>query len=93
VKQDDPHARRLPAQQAFVVQLRATADVAQGCLEGRVEHVVSGQATQFHTLAELLALWQRGRTPGSAGCREVPAGGRSEGTAPGGRTRPVEKAV
>ena len=59
MKQDDPHARRLPAQQAFVVQLGATADVAQGCLEGRVEHVVSGQATQFHTLAELLAFMAR----------------------------------
>jgi hypothetical protein len=59
VKQDDPHARRLPAQRAFVVQLGATADVARGCLEGRVEHVVSGQATQFHTLAELLAFMAR----------------------------------
>jgi hypothetical protein len=35
------------------------ADVARGCLEGRVEHVVSGQAMQFHTLAELLAFMAR----------------------------------
>src|SRR5262245_46895737 len=40
-----------------------------------------------------LALWRGGgRAPGGAGCWEAPAGGRSEGTAPGGRTRPVEKA-
>jgi hypothetical protein len=59
VKQEDPHERRLPAQRAFVVQLGATADVAQGRLEGRVEHVVSGQATQFHTLEDLLAFMAR----------------------------------
>jgi hypothetical protein len=59
VKQDDPHARRLPAQRAFVVQLGATADVAQGRLAGRVTHVVSGQATPFHTLEDLLAFMAR----------------------------------
>jgi predicted PurR-regulated permease PerM len=34
-----------------------------------------------------------GRAPGGAGCWEAPAGGRSEDTAPGGRTRSVAKAV
>jgi hypothetical protein len=47
--------RRLPAQRAFVVQLLATAEVTPGRLTGRVEHVVSGQAIQFHSLDDLLA--------------------------------------
>ena len=40
---------------AFVVQFRRETDVACGRLNGRVEHVVSGQATHFASLAELLA--------------------------------------
>jgi hypothetical protein len=45
----------LSVHRAFVVQLGAEADVAQGRVVGRVEHVVSGQATHFHSLEELLA--------------------------------------
>jgi hypothetical protein len=44
---------------AFVVQLQATAVVAQGQLSGRVEHVLSGQAAHFQTLDELLAFMAR----------------------------------
>ena len=51
--------RPLPVQRAFVVQLHATADVAQARLVGRVEHVVSGQALHFHTVDELLAFMAR----------------------------------
>jgi hypothetical protein len=51
--------RPLPVQRAFVVQLHATADVAQAWLVGRIEHVVSGQALHFHTLAELLTFMAR----------------------------------
>jgi hypothetical protein len=40
---------------AFVVQFRAETDMAQGRCTGRVEHVVSGQATRFASLEELLA--------------------------------------
>jgi hypothetical protein len=40
---------------AFVVQLRADTVVEQGHLAGRVEHVVSGQATDFEALETLLA--------------------------------------
>jgi hypothetical protein len=40
---------------AFVVHFRVDSDVAQGRLAGRVEHVVSGQATHFASLEELLA--------------------------------------
>jgi hypothetical protein len=45
----------LPTNRAFVVQFRAEADVTQGRFEGRVEHVVSGQAVNFHRLEELEA--------------------------------------
>ena len=44
---------------AFVVQLHATAVVAQEQLSGRVEHVLSGQAAHFQTLDELLAFMAR----------------------------------
>jgi hypothetical protein len=49
----------LPVQRAFVVQLHATAVVAQGQLIGRVEHVLSGQAAHFDTLDELLTFIAR----------------------------------
>ena len=51
--------RPLSVHRAFVVQLRAEADVAQGRVMGRVEHVVSGQATHFHAVEELLAFMAR----------------------------------
>jgi hypothetical protein len=59
VKQEDTHARQWPAQRAVVVQVAAAAEVTPGRLAGRVEHVVSGQATQFHSLADLLAFMAR----------------------------------
>jgi hypothetical protein len=52
-------AHPLPAQRAFLVQVHAEADVTQGSLAGRVEHVVSGQATHFASLEELLAFLAR----------------------------------
>ena len=56
----DPAADQpLPVHRAFVVQLHATAAVAQGQLSGRVEHVLSGQVAHFHTLDELLAFIAR----------------------------------
>jgi len=45
----------LPAKRAFVVQVHADAQVEQGQWQGRVEHVVSYQATRFQSLDELLA--------------------------------------
>jgi hypothetical protein len=45
----------LPANRAFVVQLQAEAHVEHGEFRGRVEHVVSYQARQFHFLEELAA--------------------------------------
>ena len=39
---------------AFVVQFDTLTNVVRGQLAGRVEHVVSGKATQFHSLESLL---------------------------------------
>jgi hypothetical protein len=40
---------------AFVVQFQSDTAVEQGHLAGRVEHVIAGQATAFHSLETLLA--------------------------------------
>ena len=40
---------------AFVVQFQSDTAVEQGYLAGRVEHVISGQATAFQSLETLLA--------------------------------------
>ena len=45
----------LPTTRAFVVQFRAQPPWVPMSWDGRVEHVVSGQMTHFHSLAELLA--------------------------------------
>jgi len=45
----------LSPQWAFVLQFRAGVDIEQGCCEGRIEHIVSGSATHFQSLEELLA--------------------------------------
>ena len=45
----------LSPHRAFVMQFRAETDIGQGRCTGRVEHVVSGQATRFASLDELLA--------------------------------------
>ena len=42
-----------PTQRAFVVQSHAETDVAQREVQGRVEHMVSGQVTYFQTVEEL----------------------------------------
>ena len=44
---------------AFVVHFRLSTDITQGRIEGRVEHVVSGQSTHFDSLEELLAFIAR----------------------------------
>jgi len=45
---------QLSPRRAFVVQFHKETAVEQWHLEGRVEHVVSGQAIHFHSLEELL---------------------------------------
>lgn len=68
----DPAAGHLPVGRAFVVQIEAGADLATGRLVGRVEHVVSGRATRFRSLRQLVefmdgatAMAER-RSPGGA---------------------------
>ena len=58
-------ARPLPAHRAFVVQVSAEADIAQGYVAGRVEHVVSGQTTHFQTPEDLLGFMAQVLTGGS----------------------------
>jgi hypothetical protein len=48
----------LPAGRAFVVQLRADADLARGVVHGRIEHVVSGVAAVFESLEDLVRCMQ-----------------------------------
>jgi hypothetical protein len=53
-----PHAHNpahLSVYRAFVVQFQSDTAVEQRHLAGRVEHVVSGQATAFQSLETLLA--------------------------------------
>jgi hypothetical protein len=44
---------------AFVIQFRPGTDVGDRHVEGRVEHVVSGEATRFDSLDTLLAFFAR----------------------------------
>jgi hypothetical protein len=55
----------LPTNRAFVVQLRAQPPGAPLDWDGRVEHVVSGQMTHFHSLEELVAFIRRVLAEGS----------------------------
>lgn len=54
-----PSATSLSVHRAFVVQFAAPTNIAAGCCVGRVEHIVSGQATRFASQAELLAFIAR----------------------------------
>jgi hypothetical protein len=49
----------LSVHRAFVVHFRISTSIAQGRIEGRAEHVVSGQAAHFASLEELLAFIAR----------------------------------
>jgi hypothetical protein len=50
----DKNQPSLPASRAFVVQVHVDARVEQGHFSGRVEHLVSHQATHFESLEELV---------------------------------------
>jgi hypothetical protein len=45
----------LPFERAFVVQIRADAQVLGGAVSGRVEHLSSGTAGVFDSVEELIA--------------------------------------
>ena len=49
----------LPIRRAFVVQIHARARIEQGEFKGRVEHLVSHQATPFESLEEFVAFVTR----------------------------------
>jgi hypothetical protein len=57
--QDTEESAPLSVHYAFVVHFRTNTDIAQRQIAGRVEHVVSGQATHFASLEELLAFMGR----------------------------------
>jgi hypothetical protein len=65
----------LPLERAFVVQLRADADLGSGAISGRIEHLSSGAAALFDSVDELIA-WMHGaivrtsstRSPRGAPC-------------------------
>jgi len=44
----------LPPERAFVVQFYADTTLDARRMSGRIEHVVSGQVSHFHSLATLL---------------------------------------
>ena len=50
-----PSPPSLPSNRVFVVQFRLQPPGAPPGYDGRVEHLVSGQAARFHSLEELLA--------------------------------------
>jgi type II secretory pathway component PulM len=57
---DDPrHHTALRPEHAFVVQFGPVTQVDAGPVEGRVEHLVSRQATRFQSLEALLAFVSR----------------------------------
>jgi hypothetical protein len=59
VPQDTEESVPLSVHYAFVVHFRTNTDITQGQIAGRVEHVVSGQATHFASVEELLAFMAR----------------------------------
>ena len=61
--QDPERLAPLSVHRAFVVHFRTSTDIAQGQIAGRVEHVLSGQATHFASLEELLAFMARVLAP------------------------------
>ncbi|MBX3027833.1 hypothetical protein KF840_23305 [bacterium] len=50
-----PDRVTLPAERAFVVQLRADADPGGGVVRGRIEHLTTGLAAVFESVEELVA--------------------------------------
>ena len=58
-----PPAAPLSPHWAFVVQLRQGTVLTPEALHGRVEHIVSGQASLFTSLEELRAFMARVLTP------------------------------
>jgi hypothetical protein len=56
---DQRHRGALRPEHAFVVQFGPATQPDTGQVEGRVEHLLSRQATRFHSLEALLAFISR----------------------------------
>ncbi len=54
-----PETAPLSSHRAFVVQLYKDTPIDVDQISGRAEHVVSGQATQFDSVAQLLGFMRR----------------------------------
>jgi hypothetical protein len=77
VTSDDQPRASLPAERAFVVQLRADADPGRGAVSGRIEHVSSGTAALFDSVDELIA-WMHGAIVRTSSTRSSGAGARRQ---------------
>ena len=62
----------LSVQCTFVAQFRVETDMKQGPIEGRAEHVASGQIVHFHSLDDLLTFMAQTLTS----TRQRPSPGR-----------------
>lgn len=62
----------LPFNRGFVIQVEAHAEVTANSLRGRVEHMASGRAAHFHSLAELLGFLEWNLKDGISGIRQEP---------------------
>jgi hypothetical protein len=87
MEQDTAGKPSLPVQWAFVVQFRVETDVERDRFAGRVEHVVSGQATRFQSLEELLAFVARVLTAVRAQSPTTPSDREARGKARARRAR------
>ena len=52
VYSNDPS--ELPVNRSFIIQIEAHVVINKGQFNGRVEHIVTGKSTRFHSLSELL---------------------------------------
>jgi len=44
-----------PVGRSFVVQIEAHVEINKGQLNGRIEHIVTGKSTRFHSSEQLFA--------------------------------------
>jgi hypothetical protein len=63
---DAPAGQSLQPEYTFVVQLRGGPATSRQRLQGRVEHVVSGEVVRFRSTAELVEFLARGGVPASS---------------------------
>jgi hypothetical protein len=62
----------LPAERAFVVQLRAQTDPSGNLFVGRVEHIASGTAERFGSADALIEFITKVLTPAESGGEPSP---------------------